>query len=310
MPHIRARRPPIVLSATAAALLLSACGKKEEAAPVITKGTPEKGSGASIMLRGNYQPPEGAELRVTETLTVDAADILQRIGENETTGKMTISQIERQTIRTIGDGAREILVGAGGSSLTTQFTDSEPQKETQPDLLSGKTIVGKKAPDGAWNYTIKGEPGTRVPAGFQAADLRSDELYPEEWKDLGETWSPKPSAIGALLGPGFQLTEGEITMRLLGYSKRGGQPCGEIAADIEAKGVFRSGTARHDMSIRLKGKIYRSLDLFQDLEADLEGTIEMYQRVGNADVRIEGPVRFQRAATYAVNASDIPPAAQ
>ena len=91
-------------------------------------------------------------------------------------------------------------------------------------------------------------------------------------------------------------------MRLLNHARRGGQPCGEIAANIEAKGLFRSGKARQDITLKLKGKFYRSLALHQDLEADLSGSIEMYQRMGNTDVRIEGPVTFKRNAVW------VPPA--
>ena len=295
MPPLRASSLLLPL----AALLIASCKKDapEPAKPQTPSG-PQKSSGASIMLRGNFEDAEGSSLSVLQKLTIEGADILQRIGENETTGTMTIAQTEQQTIHFLQGGGREIEIGEGGSTLTTQFAELDPIEETQPDRLAGKTLIASATPDRGWSYSVKGEPDTKVPAGFNAADLRSDELYPTEWKDIGENWSPEPSALGALLGPGFQLTEGKITMRLLNYVKRKGHPCGEIAADIEAKGLFRSGKARQDISLKLKGKIYRSLNIYQDLEAELNGNIEMYQRMGNADVRIEGPVKFERDAVW------------
>ncbi len=287
------------LPALSFALLLAACGDGGEV-PTEDPGT-EMGalpSGGSILLRGKNSPPAGATLSVTEILAIEGGSILQRIGENETTGKMQVILTDQQTIRFLENGGREIEVGEGGAELQTQFVEQEEIDQSLPDPLAGETVLAEPDGDGGWRYSLPDAPGKEVPAGFTSADLRADALYPEEYLGFNDVWRPDPQAVSALLGPRFRLRTGEVKMRLLATENVGGQRCAEVAADIEAEGTFESGGSRQDVKVRLEGKIYRSLHLYQDLKAELAGSIELRSHQGDAEVRISGPVEFRRDASW------------
>jgi hypothetical protein len=289
----RATLPTIVL-----ALALVACGDKEEEAASPAEKTAGSTQSGSIRLRGDAPPNPGSELHVTQVLAIENGDVLQRIGEKEITGTMQIIQTEQQTVRFLSGGRREIEIGDGGAELQTQIGELAEIDESHPDPLAGKTVTAKPSGEDKWEYTLKDEPDQKLPEGFSSADVRADALYPEEYLGFGDVWHPKPAAIAALLGPGFQLRDGEIKMRLISIENLGGQRCAVIGVDIKADGLFKSSGSRQDVSIRLKGKIHRSLHLYQDLKADLSGSIELSSKLGNAEVRIKGPVEFRRDASW------------
>ena len=289
--------PRTTLAALTASLALSGCGKdEEEAAPAPPPAVTS--SGASIKLRGDFTPPENASLEVTQMLALENGAVLARSGESEITGKMSVTLTEQHTIRFPDDGSRQIAVGEGGAELHTKLGDNPAEEESQPDPLAGKTVIAQADPDGQWIYKLaEGTEGT-LPAGFASADLRSEQLYPEGFLTFGDSWKPEPAALAQLLGAGFQLRSGEIKLRLIAIKPLRGQNCAEITADIKADGVFRSAESRQDVTLRLKGRIFRSLHLYQDVEAELSGTMELRSKLGTEEVRIEGPAKFRRAATW------------
>jgi len=282
--------PRTILPTLALVFALTACGGDDVEEEVIPPAQfqPGNSDGGSILMHGDSQSHPGTEIKITQILAIEDGKVLQHIGEKEITGNIQIIQTEEQTIRFRENDIREIEIGDGGAELRIQMGELDAIDEAHPDPLAGKTVIATPGVDGDWIYTIKGEPGESPPVGFTAADIRADALYPETYLSFGDTWNPKPEAIAALLGPGFQFREGKITMRLITIENLDGQRCAVIGVDIEADGLFKSSGSRQDVSLRLKGKIYRSLHLFQDLKSDLSGNIELISKLGNAEVNIHG----------------------
>ncbi len=298
------------LALAGSAALLVACGGDPEpggasSGPVTTR-TEDSTSTLTMQLRGEFQPEVGAVLKVEQSYRIEDARFLGRIGEAETTGRMSLEATENHLVQYLEGGVREITIGPGGTVTTTRMDGADEVREERESPLEGAVVTAVPDAGGdGFQYRLRSGTQAELPAGFEPADLRADALYTEQWREVGEVWQAPPEAVGQLLGPGFQLDEGDVRLRVKGHTQRGGQPCAEVVADIRVSGAFRSDGAEQEVSLRMEGKLYRSLHHFEDLEAELEGSIEIRESKGDGEVRIEGPITFRRLASYLSDDAEI-----
>lgn len=286
--------PRLSFAASLCALALIPACKKDAASE--SPGQAAEGSGgpksAAIRLQGIT--PQGTRLTVNRSMAMRDAKLSLLLGAEELSGSIDISESHLETITFINPTARSIKYGAGAreTSMKVPGIPAEENREEHP--LAGQTIAAMRG-SSTWTYTPN---GTLSPEQNQKLEERreidadAEALYPPRDLKVGDRWDVGLDAIGPMVTGGLDVAEGAASMHLAELVEFGGRRCARLEVEISASGKLSDDKGPHmEVSVKLKGELHRSLELFQDVSLALDGSMEISRELeGGGRIHAIGPL--------------------
>ena len=258
----------------------------------------------AIYLRSKGDRAAGTIFRNSATLTMADANLTVQRNEVKLPGEATMIMRELWEVVQLSPNKRTFTIEEMSRTFDSTI-DGQPKKERTESTLAGMPFeVTRANPDARW---VLGAPEQKL-THLQEIDLRmlgklwdegSEQLYPDEPLELGQTWKADPKAFGTIVSPRLQVEEGEVTCRLDEITVLRGERCGAVNVDIDITGTFAmAGSAGMKVQIALTGTIMRSLYRNYDLRTELKGSmqLEMDFPEENTTISIDGVAEFLQLA--------------
>jgi hypothetical protein len=214
--------------------------------------------------------------QMTEALTSDSSEAAEVEIVSATKRKMRITESKtRQT--------RSLLKGVDLMPALQEDKDNEGEEEgedqekveTDQSKLIDKDLDGTLT-DGIWKFALAdGEPSKEEQEALVKISWGADDdvAYPAKRIKFGEVFKMKTEGMAGLGG----MLEHDIGGQVRGYLKEivelHGHRCALILLDIDVHGKMDMRGEAVQVTFKLKGQVYRSLDVFEDLKRVLKGTI-------------------------------------
>lgn len=256
----------------------------------------------AVNLTGEPEPKPGRTWReVTEAVMKDGT-MNMAMGDQQMNGTCDSTESTIATAEELKDGKVRLIIEKEVSSNSITLGGRTQSNDEQGPLV-GIPLIAEKT-NGKWTFRL--EKGQPTPEQQEELDGLADdkaidaEIYPDRKIKVGESWSMSPKAIAHLMGEDTPNASGKGTLTLKDIVEHNGQRCALIELDFEGSGTMTddSGVAVQ-MTMAMKGDIYRSLEMFEDIKADLKGNIDMTSSPQEGfSMKMGGPLTLTSSITY------------
>jgi hypothetical protein len=290
----RALTTLLSLASLSAVTFLCSCGDSD--------GTPDpKGAGLevgkppgqkAIYLRAKHARPPGTTFKNSATLTMADANLLMRRGEADVSGKATTIMRDLWEVVQVSPTERTFTIEEMSLSNDSTISGDRKDERSESTLANIPFTITRSTETSDWQLLMPEQKLTHL----QQGDLRmlgnlwserTEDLYPEEALDLGETWNPDPKSVGLIVSPRLKVEAGEVSCRLEQITVLRGERCGKISIDIDITGTFETGGGSGmKVQIALTGTILRSLYKNFDMRTELKGPMQMEMELPGQDTTI------------------------
>lgn len=305
----RALSPILFLASLCGMAFLSSCGDSDgtpnSKGPGLDGGRPPEQK--AIYLRSKHARPPGTTFRNSATLTMADANLLMHRGEVDIKGKATTIMRDLWEVVQVSENERTFIIEEMSLSNDSTIEGQRKEDRSESTLAGIPFKVTRSGPSAEWELA---PPEVKL-VHIQTGDLKmlgnlwsegTENLYPEEPVDLGETWQPDPKAVGLIVSPRLKVDQGKVTCRLDDITVLRGERCGAVSIDIDITGTFETGGGSGmQVHIELTGTIMRSLYKNFDMRSELKGPIRMEKKLPGEDntVSIDGVAEVLQLADMA-----------
>jgi hypothetical protein len=258
----------------------------------------------AIYLRSRNARPPGTSFSNSATLTMADAKLITRRGDDSVNGKVTTIMRDVWDVTQVSPTERSFTIEE--MSLTNISTiEGKVKNDRSESTLAGLPLkVTRNSESAPWVLS----PPEQKLTHLQEIDLRmlgklwaegSNDLYPEESLEIGQSWKADPKAFGMIVSPRLKVEHGEVTCRLDEITVLRNQRCGAVNIDIDITGTFEmGGGAGMQVQIALTGTIMRSLYKNFDMRTELKGSMQMEMEFPDQDrtISIDGVAEFFQIA--------------
>jgi len=275
-----------------AALCLSvfvSCSKQPNATEIPAE--PEKRSGILA-----YQESVNAVMeRMEMHIAYDEA------GERKTLrGSATMSKQRFATVEHATNKMKRVHLRRWARVHVAEITDSSIPRgnEVQESPLSNARLEADRKEAG-WRMRLTDRPETpeNIPALQELEKVESSNLlfYHGQTVREGESWQVPAPAVARWFGNDVADMTGSINLRVGGREPVNEVACSVIDVEINTIGKMTDDQGKiSNLELIAKGKIWRAVELGEDLKVDINGTVKLSAKMAeqNAEVIIEGPIRI------------------
>lgn len=280
-----------VVFALAACDLEEAVKADDVARPEVRRGPVEREKFALVSKDFAYPRNTVLQDELAHGLT-DVTLTIKQDGQSSR-GKMTSEVESERTITVLSPNIRRIEITDMTAKTTLQVSDQTPEVTAEATPLVGRTLLQDRDQlrlDGP----LPTEAEQKALDAYQASWIGGDALFPAAPVQENETWAVTPETfLKAVFGQDFTKGRGKVELRLSRIMTYDGQRCAEVVVlfdQCEGTLELEDGTERQ-LEIRGSGKLFRALDWFDTLKAELKGSARI---VITKEPRVmEGPGYFE-----------------
>lgn len=213
------------------------------------------------------------------------------------------SQIAEQSVvmdaTFVSDSEADVVFVKHESSLEAEMY-GDKEKTSDTEALQNKAYKGKRIA-GGWQFEL--QDGDPTPDDEKMAEILSnlihnDRVYPSQRVKEGDRWAVGNELVKKWKAFDVDEMEGEGSIEYFGLITYDGSPCARLLFNWEGRmKMEEEGVEGGEMTLELSGEIIRTLDTFQDIKVEAEGTMKMSgketEHGQDMDLAIVGPLRIQ-----------------
>lgn len=246
-----------------------------------------------VLAKKNFVPPAGSVLERENTFSIKDAPMEISAGGQKMKGVMNQSEKSVETLEVVSPAKLKLTLAAKrtvGKMLINGQEQKQPEKE---DPLLGKTVVLDLV-DGKWTAALDGgEPGAEQKKALEkkAAEANRDSgynIYGDKPRKPGDEWKVDPAKTG--IGDAEDVT-GDFTVKFLEVKETESGKCAILQFTFDFKGKTGEEGQKMDMSFKGEALATRSLEILEDIEVKLKGTLTIQGEPSpGMSMKVEGPM--------------------
>jgi len=234
-----------------------------------------------ITLRGRIEHPPGTFYKYRIEHSLKEVTMSYEIADRVIKDKATFLHSTTAETRFVKTDEIELIYREDYTQQSFTFM-GVPQQQDTHGPLEGLLIMGRWE-NGKWRYTLEDAPTPEQEKALQMlehempGETQEGMLYPDHPVAIGERWDLDPKAIQAYINfPETLSSSGRGGMKLYEIVDHEGHRCAHLYFVLEV--TLRSLDMNNEeilLEANIKGDIYRSLDIFMDIEGKFSGQMKM-----------------------------------